>query len=155
MLSNFKNKINLLLSKVISKKQASEENKIIETPSEDIPTADENKAAIIFYVKKTSPEVYEVSLKNFLGIKGRGTNPEQALNDLIANINSSIDDMVKSILLTSVHKEEIASKYSILVSDFYEKKENTNLFKKIINKLKNNHNKVLEDRKSTRLNSSH
>lgn len=79
------------------------------------------QADITFYVKKRSEHLYEVSSKEFIGLKGRGVTAEQALDNLMQIMNEKIDVMVKNTLITSLHKEEINKKYKKLVDKFYAK----------------------------------
>ncbi len=75
-------------------------------------------ADMSFYVKQINESLYEVSLKDFPASKGLGTNPQQALTDLLQTLNQQIDSVVKQTLLMNMHKEEIQEKYANLLEHF-------------------------------------
>jgi hypothetical protein len=88
--------------------------------SEETASVKDTKPAdMSFYVKQLNDLLYEVYLKDFPASKGRGTNPEQALADLLQSINQQIDSVVKQTLLINMHKEEIREKYTTLIEHFY------------------------------------
>ncbi len=91
-------------------------------------------ADMSFYVKRINDALYEVSLKDFPASKGLGTNPQQALNDLLESLNQQIDSVVKQTVLMNMHKDEISEKYCDLLEHFnknHSKEKPTSWIKKI------------------------
>ncbi|OGI06972.1 MAG: hypothetical protein A2Y40_06760 [Candidatus Margulisbacteria bacterium GWF2_35_9] len=95
------------------------------------------KADIQFVVKQKNPQLFEVTLKDFSGLLGVGVTPEQALEDLIHNMNEKIDTLVKSTLTSALHIDEIQSKFKISMDKLIKDQDSTETVKKpnFLNKL--------------------
>ena len=96
-------------------------NKILHRVKPDIekPSTKETKPAdMSFYVKKVNDFLYEVSLKDFPSSIGRGTNPDQALTDLLHILNQEMDGILKQTVLLNMHKDEIQGKHADLLDHF-------------------------------------
>ncbi|GEM_PF-6017709 len=70
-----------------------------------------NEPDIRFTLTETSKNNYEVTTSRFIGTKGIGNTPEDALEDLLMKISKEFEEISKDILVTTMHKNEIIKKY--------------------------------------------
>ncbi len=66
---------------------------------------------IRFHLTELSDTEFEVTTTHFVGPKGIGESPEQALEDLLNKISKQFEEISKEILVTTMHKGEIFKKY--------------------------------------------
>lgn len=79
------------------------------------------KADMQFIVKEKNPQLYEVTLKEFSGLVGIGVTPEQALDNLVQNMNEKIDTLVKNTLTSALHIDEIQAKFKLATNKLLKK----------------------------------
>lgn len=78
---------------------------------------------VTFYVQRLNKDLYEVSSKAIIGLKGRGTTPDQAFVDLAGQMGEKMSSLIQTTLLMTLHQEEIRRKYKKLVYSFYDKRD--------------------------------
>lgn len=76
------------------------------------------KADITFSVVQKSPDLFEVTSKDFLSFTGRGTTAEQALDNLLDQVNKNIDQFVRNTLVATLYKDEIEGKYKRFIEKY-------------------------------------
>lgn len=115
-----KNKIKKILKKIKNSFYKTQKN------TEKISSKDIKKEDFSFIVKKKNKQLFEVVSPSFSNFKGIGTKPEQALSDLISNVENNLENLIKKSIMINTKSNEIKNKFTNSLATL--KKDN--LFKK-------------------------
>lgn len=89
------------------------------------------QASLSFQVTQLGPRYFKVSSNQFLSITGVGITPEQALDQMLDNINNQFEELARHALVASMYRDDIKKKYGKLINRIQNQKRTTNFRKKI------------------------